>query len=116
MASHLVCLETEALGNSEMALLWSFWTALESLPCFFPLSLSLQIEEYSDIYAFIARNLHLQWQDWAVQVLRDKCLSRCPRSRFDHATICSVETELNSDFLAFNRKLKSCMLYEQEFG
>ena len=41
MASHLVYLETEALGNSEMALLWSFWTALESLPCFFPLSLSL---------------------------------------------------------------------------
>ena len=74
MASHLVCLETEALGNSEMALLWSFLTALESLPCFFFLSLSLQIEEYSDIYAFIARNLHLQWQDWAVQVLRDKCL------------------------------------------
>ena len=118
MASHLVCLETEALGNSEMALLWSFWTALESLPCFFflPFSLSLQIEEYSDIYAFIARNLHLQWQDWAVQVLRDKCLSRWSRSSFDHTTICSVETALNCDFLAFNRKLKACMSYEQEFG
>ena len=23
----------------------------------------VQIEEYSDIYAFIARNLNLQWQD-----------------------------------------------------
>ena len=80
------------------------------------LSLSLQIEEYSDIYAFIARNLHLQWQDWAIQVLRDKCLSRCPLSSFDHTTICYVETDLNCDFLAFNQKLKVCMLYKQEFG
>ena len=30
----------------------------------------LQIEEYSDIYAFIAKNLGLNWQDW----LQDTCL------------------------------------------